>query len=45
MRNMKEFCKYIDITEDEFHEIIDSFVNHDIFEKVNGAWEMKHERI
>jgi len=43
--NMKEFCKYIDITEDEFHEIIDSFVNHDIFEKVNGEWEMKYEKI
>ncbi len=43
--NMKEFCKYIDITEDEFHEKIDSFVNHDIFEKVNGMWKMKYERI
>jgi len=45
MRRIKEFCKYIDITEDEFHETIDSFVNHDIFEKVNGVWKMKYERI
>jgi N-acetyl sugar amidotransferase len=43
-KNMEEFCKYIDITEKEFHEIIDSFVNHDIFEKVNGDWKMKYER-
>ena len=43
-KNMKEFCKYIDITEDEFHEIIDSFVNYDIFKKVNGDWKMKYDR-
>ena len=41
---IESFCKYIDITEKEFHEIIDSFVNHDIFEKVNGDWKMKYER-
>ncbi len=42
--NMKKFCDYIDINEKEFHEIVDSFVNHDIFEKIDDEWVMKYNR-
>jgi hypothetical protein len=41
---MKKFCDYIDINEKEFHEIVDSFVNHDIFEKIDDEWVMKYNR-
>mgnify|MGYP000181231227 FL=1 len=43
--NVVEFCKYLDIEESEYNEIMDSFVNYDIFEKnVAGEWTLKHER-
>lgn len=42
--NMREFCDYLDMDEDEFHETIDSFVNHDIFEKRKNTWVMKYPR-
>ena len=31
---VKDFCKYINITFDEFWEKIDEFVNPDLFEKI-----------
>jgi len=44
--NVIEFCKYIDITREEYDEIMDSFVNHDIFQKDgNGEWVLISERI
>ncbi|EHI79164.1 hypothetical protein HMPREF9093_00572, partial [Fusobacterium sp. oral taxon 370 str. F0437] len=33
-----EFCKYIGITNDEFLEVLDKFVNRELFEKKNGKW-------
>lgn len=38
----KEFCEYIDITEEEFDRIRDTFVNKDIFKRDNnGEWVLK----
>jgi len=44
-KHVKEFCKYIGITEKEFDRIRDTFVNTDIFEKdKKGEWKLKEER-
>ena len=34
-------CKYLSITEAEFWEVVDRYVNRDLFEKVNGKWTPK----
>lgn len=34
-------CRYLDITEEEFWEVVDSYVNKDLFEKKNGRWVRK----
>ena len=34
-------CKYLSITEAEFWEVVDKYVNTDLFEKVNGKWTPK----
>lgn len=34
-------CKYLSITETEFWEVVDRYVNRDLFEKVNGKWTPK----
>lgn len=34
-------CKYLSITEEEFWEVVDRYVNTDLFEKVNGKWTPK----
>ena len=34
-------CKYLSITEAEFWEVVDKYVNRDLFEKVNGKWTPK----
>ena len=33
-----EFCIYIGITNDEFLEVLDKFVNKELFEKKDGKW-------
>lgn len=36
---IREFCNYIEITEKEFWEVVDKFVNKNLFEKnKNGKW-------
>lgn len=38
----QEFCEFIEISEDKFDKIIDSFVNTDIFDRdINGKWKLK----
>ena len=34
-------CKYLSVTEAEFWEVVDKYVNRDLFEKVNGKWTPK----
>ncbi len=36
-------CDYLQITEDKFWEIIDPFINKEIFEKKDGKWIMKED--
>ncbi len=31
-------CKYLSITEEEFWEVVDRYVNRDLFEKKDGKW-------
>ncbi len=31
-------CKYLSITKEEFWEVVDKYVNRDLFEKVEGKW-------
>ena len=38
-RYIDDFCKYIDITREEFWEVVDRYVNRDLFEKdKKGKW-------
>ena len=42
---IKEFCDYLEITRENYNEIMDSFVNHDIFVKDNhGNWKLRNPR-
>ncbi len=34
-------CKYLGITREEFWEVVDRYVNRDLFEKVDGKWKPK----
>lgn len=34
-------CKYLSITREEFWEVVDKYVNRDLFEKVDGKWKPK----
>ena len=34
-------CKYLSITKEEFWEVVDKYVNRDLFEKVDGKWKPK----
>ena len=43
--NLSEFCDYLDITKEEFHKIVNKFVNTEIFEKKNGKWALKNKLI
>ena len=36
------FLKYIDLTEEEFHVVIDSWRSPHLWEKINGEWKQKH---
>ena len=38
----KEFLEYIDTTETEFHDVIDSFRSPHLWIKKNGSWKLKH---
>ena len=38
----REFLEYLDITEEHFWEVVDSFRPPHIWEKVKGAWRLKH---
>ena len=45
-KNIKEFCNYLGINISKYNDIMDSFVNHEIFVKDNkGQWRLKFERI
>lgn len=37
---IEEFCEYVQISVKEFYEIAEKFRNHDIWQKVNGQWQM-----
>lgn len=37
-----EFCDYISVSEDEFHEIVDKFRSPHLWTKIDGVWELKH---
>ena len=44
-KNVKKFCNYIGISITKYENIMDSFVNHEIFVKDNrGEWRLKFER-
>ncbi len=44
-KNIKKFCNYLGITITKYENIVDSFVNHEIFVKDNkGEWRLKFER-
>jgi N-acetyl sugar amidotransferase len=38
-----KLCRYLQITHDEFWEIVDSFVNKELFERTDGRWRAKFE--
>lgn len=40
---IKKFCNYINIDEKEFWRVVESFRNKELFEKVNGQWELKSD--
>lgn len=39
----KDFLEYIDISEDRFWEVVDSFRRPHIWEQVNGVWQLRHQ--
>ena len=41
-RYLKEFCEYINIAEEEFYEIVDSFRSPHLWNKVNGKWALRN---
>lgn len=38
---VESFCEFIDISKDFFWQVVDGFVNKELFEKVNGMWRPK----
>ena len=38
---IQKACDYLSITKEEFWEVVDKYVNRDLFEKVNGKWTPK----
>ena len=38
---MKDFIDFIEISEDEFWEVVERFANHDLVEKRDGVWRLK----
>lgn len=39
----KEFLEYVDMTEEEFWEVIDAYRQPHLWEKVDGEWRLKHQ--
>ena len=39
---LREFCDYIKITENEFHDIVDRFRSHHLWKKVDNQWRLRH---
>jgi hypothetical protein len=39
--NIESFCDFLEISKEYFWEVVDGFVNKDLFEKVNGKWKPK----
>lgn len=38
---IRRFCDYIDISEEKFWEVAESYRNKDLFEKIEGKWKLK----
>jgi N-acetyl sugar amidotransferase len=38
---IQKACDYLSITKEEFWEVVDKYVNRDLFEKVDGKWKPK----
>lgn len=43
MKYFKEVLEYMDMTEERFFELIDSFRSPHIWDKVNGEWQLKYK--
>ena len=41
-KHFSVFLDYLDLTEDEFWQIVDRFRQPHIWQKVNGEWELRH---
>ena len=39
--NLNEFCDYLEMSNDEFHQIAEQFVNHEILHKKCNKWVLK----
>lgn len=39
--DIQKLCDFLEISEEHFNEIIESFRNHDIWHKENGTWKIK----
>ena len=39
---LKEFCQYIDISEEEFYSVVDSFRSPHLWARSNGKWKLRH---
>lgn len=44
-KHFKEFLDYIDMSEEEFWEVVEKFRNKDIWEKVDNNWKLKDPEI
>lgn len=42
-KHFKTFLEYVDITEQEFWEIVDSFRSDHLWEKVDGKWRLEYQ--
>ena len=41
---IERFCRYLDITEEQFWEVVERFRNHEVWQKdEEGQWKLKHE--
>ena len=41
-KHFREFLEYCSLTEEEFHEVVDSWRSDHLWEHTNGAWRLKH---
>lgn len=42
-RYFTEFLEYVDMSEEEFYEVIDAYRLPHLWEKINGEWKLKHQ--